>query len=104
MTTLIQTIEQDVEAFVEAAWTAVKPQVIALGATVLSQVEQAAETIVSSGGNFAEGLASVVGQLPGDVKALEAIVANALSAQIVKLQATAAAAQAPTPATPPAAA
>lgn len=94
MTTIIARIESDIETWAEEAWAVIKPQIKALGLTVLSQAETAAETFVTSGGNFADALASVVGQLPGDAKALEAIVANVLSAQIVKTQAAATAATA----------
>lgn len=92
MTTIIARVETAVEDWAEEAWAIVKPEVIALGATVLSQVEQAAETFVTSGGNFTDALASIVGQLPADLKAGEAIIANVLSASIVKAQATATAA------------
>ena len=99
MTTIIARVESDIEAWADEAWAVVKPQITALGLTVLSQVEAAAETFVTSGGNFADALASVVGQLPGDAKALETIVANVLSATNVKTQAAATAATA-TPAQP----
>lgn len=46
---LIQTIEQDVEGAFEAAWQAIKPKLVALDATVLSEIGQAAETLVSTG-------------------------------------------------------
>lgn len=46
---LIQTIETDVEGALEAAWAAVKPKLQALDATVLSEIGQAAETLVSTG-------------------------------------------------------
>src|SRR5579862_7070032 len=94
MTTIVARLEADIEAWAEEAWAAVKPNIKALGLTVLSQIETAAVTFVTSGGNFADALASVVGQLPGDAKALEAIVANVLSAQIIQTKAAATAATA----------
>lgn len=104
MTTIVARIEADIEAWAEETWAIVKPEITGLGMTVLSQVETAAEAFVTSGGNFAAALASVMGALPGDVTAGEAIVANVLSAQIVKAQAAAAAATAaPSTGTAPAA-
>ena len=94
MTTIVARIEADIEAWAEETWAIVKPEITGLGMTVLSQVETAAEAFVTSGGNFAAALASIMGALPGDVTAGEAIVANVLSAQIVKAQAAAAAATA----------
>ena len=94
MTTIVARIEADIEAWAEETWAIVKPEITGLGMTVLSQVEAAAEAFVTSGGNFAAALASIMGALPGDVTAGEAIVANVLSAQIVKAQAAAAAATA----------
>ena len=92
MTGLVQKIEADIEAWAEETWAIVKPEITGLGMTVLSQVEAAAEAFVTSGGNFAAALASIMGALPSDVTAGEAIVANVLSAQIVKAQAAAKAA------------
>ena len=92
MTTIVARIEADIEAWAEETWAIVKPEITGLGMTVLSQVEAAAEAFVTSGGNFAAALASIMGALPGDVTAGEAIVANVLSAQIVKAQAAAKAA------------
>ena len=104
MTTIVARIEADIEAWAEETWAIVKPEITGLGMTVLSQVETAAEAFVTSGGNFAAALASIMGALPGDVSAGEAIVANVLSAQIVKAQAAAAAATAaPSTGTAPAA-
>ena len=104
MTTIVARIEADIEAWAEETWAIVKPEITGLGMTVLSQVETAAEAFVTSGGNFAAALASVMGALPGDVTAGEAIVANVLSAQIVKAQAAAVAATAaPSTGTAPAA-
>ena len=94
MTTIVARIEADIEAWAEETWAIVKPEITGLGMTVLSQVEAAAEAFVTSGGHFAAALASIMGALPGDVTAGEAIVANVLSAQIVKAQAAAAAATA----------
>ena len=94
MSTIVQKIETALEDWAEETWAIVKPEITGLGMTVLSQVEAAAEAFVTSGGNFAAALASIMGALPGDVTAGEAIVANVLSAQIVKAQAAAAAATA----------
>ena len=87
----LSTIETDVAADLKAAWAELEPAVEALGKTILGQILTAAETYVASGGNFADALASIIGQLPGDAKALESIVAGALSAQIAKLSAAPAA-------------
>ena len=92
MTTLIDKIKTDIENWAEETWAVVKPEVVALGQTALSQIETAAETFVTTGGNFPEALATVIGALPADIKAGEAIVANVLSAMIVKAQSAAAAA------------
>lgn len=83
----LATIGKDIEVDLEAAWAELKPAIGALGKTILGQILTAAETYVTSGGNFADFLASIVGQLPGDAKALESIIAGALSAQVAKLQA-----------------
>ena len=94
MTSVVQQIETAIETWAEEAWAIVKPEVVGLGQTVLSQVETAAEVFVTnltSGAPvaFADALASIVTQLPADIKAGEAIIANVLSASIVKAQAAA---------------
>jgi hypothetical protein len=99
MTTIVARVEADLEAWAEETWAVVKPLATNLGLTVLSQIETAAEVFVTTGGNFADALASLMGSLPADVKAGEAIVANVLSATIVKTQAAATASTA-TPAQP----
>lgn len=83
----LATVEKDVAADLEAAWAELKPAVLALGKTVLGQILTAAETYVATGGNFADALASIVTQLPGDAKQLESIIAGALAAQVAKLSA-----------------
>ncbi len=94
MTTALQRVEnylgsaeQALVADVEAAWAELKPAIIALGKTIGGQILTAAETYVTSGGNFADALAVVVAQLPGDAKSLESVIAGALSAQVAKLSA-----------------
>ena len=86
------TIEKEVVLDLETAWAELKPAIEALGKTILGQVLTAAETYVTSGGNFADFIASIVTQVPGDAKAIESIIAGALSAQVAKLQAAAPAA------------
>lgn len=101
MTSTIQQAVHKVEAWVtdtlepalEAEWQAIKPQVVALGETVLSQVWQAALIYVTSGGNYAAALASITAQLPADGVVAEHIVATALSGAIANLQAKQAAGQ-----------
>ena len=92
MSTIVQKIETALEDWAEETWAIVKPEITGLGMTVLSQVETAGLAYVTSGLNFADALASIMGSLAGDVKPAEAIVANVLSAQIVKAQAAAKAA------------
>lgn len=81
------------ESALEAEWQAIKPQVVDLGKTVLSQVMEAAIVFVTSGGNYTVALASVTAQLPADLVAAEHIVAAALTGAITNLQAKQAAGQ-----------
>jgi hypothetical protein len=85
-----------IENALEAEWTSLKPQVLNLGQTILGQVWQAASTYVSTGGNYADALASIVAQVPADIAAAEHIIATALSGAVQSLTTA-------TPATPPAA-
>lgn len=89
---LLQTIEQDAVAGVEAAWAAVKPKIQALDATVVASMAQAAETLVSSGFS-AQGLAdattavmaavaSDLGVLEQDVAAGIAVFANSIISDV----------------------
>jgi hypothetical protein len=73
------------EAALDAAWVSLKPQILALGQTVLGQVLTAAETFVETGGNYADAIAVVVAQLPADAKNLEAAVGGAVAAQVAAL-------------------
>lgn len=88
-------LKNTVEPALEAEWQAIKPQVIALGETVLSQVWQAALLYVTSGGNAAAAIASVTVQLPSDLAASEHIVAAAWAGAVQSIQAKQAAPAAP---------
>ena len=81
------------ESALEAEWQAIKPEIISLGQTVLSQVWQAAIVFVTSGGNYPAALASITAQLPADLAGAEHIAAAALSAAITNLTAKQAAGQ-----------
>ena len=86
-------VKNTLEPALDAEWLAVKPQVISLGETVLSQVWQAALVYVTSGGDYVAALASITAQVPADLAAAEHIVAAALSTAIANLQAKQAAGQ-----------
>lgn len=101
MPNLVQDVESffskavsTIEADLEAGWTELKPAIMALGSTVLSQVGTAAVSLVQNPTTvgFTDALASIIGQLPADAKVLETAVAGALSAQVAKLMAAPAAA------------
>jgi hypothetical protein len=99
MTTIFQRAETDIETFLEGAWAALKPEIISLGDTVLAQCEQAVETYLTTGGNFAEAIGVVVSQLPADLTALESAVAGYMASLVSTAKANAAAAN-PATATP----
>lgn len=96
MTTAIQRVEAvlakiegEVVADLKDGWNELEPAAAALGKTILGQILTAGEAYITSGGNFADFLASIMSQLPADAKAIESIIAGALSAQVAKLQAAA---------------
>lgn len=93
-----------VEADLEAMWQNLKPEILALGKTVLSQVAQAAEEFVSTGGNITDAVAVIVAQLPADANVLQTAVAGAIATQVSSLSgaATITPAVPPTPPAPPA--
>jgi hypothetical protein len=80
-------LKDTVEPAIEAEWTALKPQVLGLGQTVLGQVWTAAETYLVSGGPLNPGAAAnavgaVVAQLPADLQALEHLVMAAFAGAV----------------------
>lgn len=77
-----------IETELEADWAELKPAAIALGKSVEGMVLTAAQTFITSGGNFAEALASVTTQIPGIVSSVEAAAAGLLSLKIATLKAT----------------
>lgn len=76
-----------VEPALDAEWQIIKPQVVALGETVLAQIWQAALIYVTSGGNYPAALVSITAQIPPDGVVAEHIVATALSGAITSIQA-----------------
>jgi hypothetical protein len=101
MTTILERIETDIEN----VWNDyVLPEGKKLGLTVLGQIEQAAETYLSSGGSMTEAVASFVAQLPADLTALESSAVAYFASIVTAAQASAAgatpgaASQTPTPA------
>ena len=94
----IHNIEHDIETWftgtlepaLEAEWSIIKPQIIALGVTSLSIVWQAAQTYVTSGGNLGDVVAVVLKQVAPE---LGHIALSALAGAIANLQAKQAAGQ-----------
>jgi len=78
------------EQALDKEWAIIKPDVIALGKTVLSQVWQGAVTYVTSGGNVGFAIAAITAQLPADLADAEHIVAAAFAGAVANLQAKAA--------------
>ena len=77
-----------IETELEADWAELKPAAIALGKSVEGMVLTAAQTFITSGGDFGKALASVTAQIPGIVSSVEAAVAGLLSLKIATLKAT----------------
>ena len=95
--------DETVKTELDAVWTNIKPGVLALGKTVLSQILQLAETFILSGGNTLATEQALAAIVPQDTVAAKAIVSAAFSVAIANLTS---ATPAPTPtitaATPPA--
>ena len=85
-----------VEPAISAEFSAIGPQILGLGETVLGQVWTAAETYLTSGGSAASAIASVVAQLPADLAALEHLVAGAFAGAVQSISSKAASAPAAT--------
>lgn len=84
-------LKDTVEPALEAEWAALKPQIIGLGETVLSQVWAAAEAYLTAGGPLNTGaasaaVASIVSQLPADLQALEHLVMAAFAGAVQSIQ------------------
>lgn len=88
-------LKDTVEPALDAEFTALKPQVLGLGETMLSQVWTAAETYLGSGGSITDAIAALVAQLPADLQALEHLVASAFGAAVQSIAAKAVAAAGP---------
>jgi hypothetical protein len=82
---IITDITDDVEAFFDDAWADLKPLLVALGQTLLSQVATAAGSVASGSATYTQALASLVAQLPADALVAEKDVAAALAAAITAL-------------------
>lgn len=85
-----ETEKTKLESALEAEWQVLKPDIVNLGKTILSQVMQAAETYVAGGMNPGSGtaaIAAITAQLPADIAAAEHIVAGAFSTAVAKLTA-----------------
>lgn len=78
-----------IEPAIEAEFSALKPQILALGETVLSQVWTAAFTYLTTGGSAGAAVASVVAQLPADLQALEHLVMAAFAGAVQSISAKA---------------
>lgn len=81
--TVLETIGNDIEVALEAAWAVLKPDLQSLGQTVLSQAATAAQTLVDNGfsmTNFVEAVGSVMASLPADAVAAEEDVSAAIVA------------------------
>lgn len=109
----LATLETDITGYVKdtiapavvAEFNILAPQVLGLGETVLSQVWQAAETYIGTGGPLNPGSASaaigsLVSQLPADLQALEHLVMAAFSGAVQSIQAKAVTTPAAAPAAP----
>lgn len=83
-------ITQTVEPAVDAEFDIIKPQILALGETVLSQVWTAALTYLTTGGSAGAAVASIVAQLPADLQALEHLVMAAFAGAVQSISAKAA--------------
>lgn len=86
----LDTVKADLSGFVAA----LTPSLESLSETALSQIVQAAETFVSSGGNYVEALGVLMVALASDLAGLESAVSAVFASQVAKLQASAAAATA----------
>lgn len=75
-------VKDTVEPAIKAEFDGLAPQILGLGETVLGQVWTAASTYLATGGNAADAIASVVAQLPADLKALEHLVAGAFAGAV----------------------
>jgi enamine deaminase RidA (YjgF/YER057c/UK114 family) len=81
-TDVVGYVKDTVEPAVEAEFAALKPQILGLGETVLSQVWAAASSYLASGGSASAAVASVVSQLPADLQALEHLVMAAFAGAV----------------------
>lgn len=84
-------LKSTVEPALDAEWAALKPQILGLGETVLSQVWTAAETYLAAGGPLNPGaasqaVASLIVQLPTDLQALEHLIMAAFSGAVQSIQ------------------
>lgn len=89
-----------IETEIEADWAELKPAIVALGKSVEAQALQAAETLVSTGGNFGEAIGVLVASLPSDELALQTAVAGLLAGKVATIKAATPTAPAATPAQP----
>lgn len=92
-------VEGEAEKFaaaVDREWVQVRPDVINIGKTVASQVMTAAVAYFTGGANMSQAIASVVSQLPAELKSLEHVAVTLFGLAVTDLQSKAT--------TPPAAA
>ena len=78
-----------IEADLEAGWVELKPAILAVGQTVLSQVETAVATYIAGGfkGKIKDVVASVTDQLRADASSVEVAVAGLIAAKIAAAKA-----------------
>jgi hypothetical protein len=89
-------LKDTVEPAIEAEYAIIKPQILGLGETFLSQVWQAAEVYITEGGPLnpgagADAIRSLVTQLPADLQALEHLVMAAFAGAVQSIQSKSAA-------------
>jgi hypothetical protein len=95
---LVQTVVADLEGALDAAWLAIKPKIMAMDATVVSEIAQASETLVSTGFS-PQGLANAVtavmaagatglGVLESDVASGIAVFASSLTSSMTAAPST----------------
>lgn len=91
----LKTLETDIEGFLktdvepalETEYDALKPQILGLGETALSQIWTAVATYIAAGGplnpgSAADAVKALVAQLPADLQALEHVVMAAFAGAV----------------------
>lgn len=82
--------EDEAKAFVAAIdheWVQVRPEVVSIGKSLASEVMTAAVAYFTGGATLAQAIASVVEQLPAELKDLEHVIVTLFGLAVTKLKA-----------------